>query len=62
VADTLVEKAAIDTDVEPALIIDTWKEQDIKAISQHSTSTRSAPPNHQSISLARSPHHRYERL
>jgi hypothetical protein len=27
VADTLVEKAAIDTDVEPALIIDTWKEQ-----------------------------------
>jgi hypothetical protein len=28
VADTLVEKGAIDTDVEPALIIDTWKEKE----------------------------------
>lgn len=28
VADTLVEKGVFDTDVEPALIIDTWKEQE----------------------------------
>ena len=28
VADTLVEKGVLDTDVEPALIIDTWKEQE----------------------------------
>jgi hypothetical protein len=28
VADTLIEKGALDADVEPALVIDTWKEQE----------------------------------